>query len=115
MTRRELLASLGVVAAGAALAACGDDGGGSIDAAVSCDDNGTTSVITQNHGHVLVVTQEDIAAGVDKTYDIMGTALHTHSVTITAAQFAMLAQNMSATTTSSVATSHSHGIVVMCA
>jgi hypothetical protein len=114
MNRRELLAALG---AGALLAACGDDTSSTVDAATvgNCNANGTTVRIAANHGHVLVVSMDDVAAGVDKTYDIMGTAAHTHSVTVTADQFAMLQTNHTITTTSTVASSHSHGITVMCA
>ena len=113
MTRRELLAALG---AGALLAACGGDDGGSADANNgNCSANGTAVNITANHGHVLMVSQADVAAGVDKTYDIMGPAAHTHSVMLTAAQFAMLQTNHSIQTNSSTASSHSHGILVMCA
>lgn len=111
MNRRELL---GVLAGGAWLAACGGDGG-TADANTNCSANGTTVRISANHGHVLVVSKDDVAAGVDQTYDIMGTAAHTHSVTITAAQFATLQTNQSIMTTSTVASSHSHSIVVMCA
>lgn len=111
MTRRELFASLG---GGLLLAACGGDHV-TPDATASCNERGTIAQITQNHGHVLTVTREDILAGVDKTYDIMGTSLHTHAVTITAAQFAMLQADQSITTTSTLESSHTHGIVVLCA
>jgi hypothetical protein len=111
LSRREMFASL---AGGALLVACGGDDVATI-GPVSCADNGTTVTISQNHGHVLLVTIEDINAGVDKTYDIMGTAIHTHQVTITAAQFAMLQTDTSITAHSTVESSHSHGIVVMCA
>ncbi|HUS27047.1 MAG TPA: hypothetical protein VMZ53_01010 [Kofleriaceae bacterium] len=111
MTRRELIASL---ASGAALVACG---GNSVtpDATASCTDRGTIPEIAQNHGHVLAITVEDIEAGVEKTYDIMGTSLHTHSVTITAEQFAMLRANQTITVTSTLVTAHSHSVVVKCA
>ena len=117
MTRKEFLASLGALAGGALLASCGGDDGGTADAATvgNCQQNGTSVNILGNHGHVLVVSMADVSAGVDKTYDIMGTAAHTHSVTITVAQFAMLATNHSITTNSSITSSHSHGILVMCA
>jgi hypothetical protein len=110
VTRRELFASLG----GLVLAACGGDHV-TPDAAASCNQRGTIAQITQNHGHVLMVTIDDVLAGVDKTYDIMGTSLHTHSVTITAADFAMLQTNQSITTVSSSSDAHTHGIVVLCA
>ena len=112
MNRREVL---GVLAGGALLVACGDDGAFADAKLGNCSANGTAISISANHGHVLVVSKEDVAAGVDMTYDIMGTAAHTHSVTITAAQFATLQTNQSITTTSTVASSHSHMIVVMCA
>ena len=110
MTRRELFASLG----GLVLAACGGDHV-TPDAAASCNQRGTIAQITQNHGHVLMVTMDDVLAGVDKTYDIMGTSLHTHSVTITAEQFAMLQTNRSITAMTTVTSSHSHGVEVLCA
>jgi hypothetical protein len=40
--------------------------------------------------HALTVSAADIAAGVDKTYDIKGQATHSHMVTVTAADFATL-------------------------
>ena len=75
--------------------------------------NGTSVTIGGNHGHVLVVAKEDVVAGVDKSYNIEGTALHYHSVTITAAEFAQLAANTTITTESSF-DGHSHTITVMC-
>jgi hypothetical protein len=63
---------------------------------------------------VINVTKADIMAGVDKDYHIMGAASHDHVVTITAAQFAMLAQNTSISDTSSV-TGHSHVVTISCA
>jgi hypothetical protein len=76
--------------------------------------NGTTVVIGTNHGHALVVSKADVAAGVAKTYNIQGTSLHPHSVMITAAQFAMLAANTSITTMSSD-DGHAHSVTVSCA
>lgn len=91
-------------------------GSGSGSAAVpgDCNMNGTTATIAFNHGHVLVVSKEDIAAGVDKTYDITGSSLHAHSVTITAAMFADLAQNTNIMTVSTTNV-HAHDITVVCA
>ena len=110
MSRRALIASL---AGGAIIAACGGDGGTA--GPVSCTEHGTTVDISQNHGHVLMVTIDEVLAGVEKTYDIMGTSLHTHAVTITADQFAMLLANQSITAVTTVTSSHTHTIVVMCA
>ncbi|HEY4244589.1 MAG TPA: hypothetical protein VGM88_32470 [Kofleriaceae bacterium] len=130
LTRKEFLGSIlkgtaGV--AGVALlvgAGCGGDDSGTPDAAhhpdgssaaANCEMNGTTDVIAANHGHVLTVSKEDVTAGADKTYDIMGTATHTHSVEITAAMFTMLQGNMTIMTTSSTTAQHSHMITVSCA
>jgi hypothetical protein len=82
---------------------------------VSCTTNGTISTIGSNHGHVLVVSKTEVAAGVPKTYDIQGTASHTHSVTVTAAMFTMLKSNTTIMTTSTNDSGHSHPITVMCA
>jgi hypothetical protein len=61
------------------------------------------------------VTKEDITAGVDKDYHIMGAATHDHVVTITAAQFANLALNTTIADTSTVTNMHSHLITIVCA
>ena len=118
------LAGVGIGAAG--LAACSNDngyggnpspgtggteGGGVTDA---CDTHAPTDTIASNPGHVLVVTAAAAAAAADKTYDIMGSASHTHSVTITAAMFASLETGTVITTTSTTSSGHSHGITVMC-
>jgi len=121
MTRKEFLGTMLGAAGAVALSGCGGDdggGGGGADAAAkSCTVNGTTVSIGSNHGHVLMVSMADVNAGVDKTYDIMGTSTHTHSVTVTAANFASLQNNpnMSVMVTSTVASAHSHGITILCA
>jgi hypothetical protein len=113
LTRRELLASLGALAGGAVLAACGDDGSMH---APNCTEFGTAVDISANHGHVLVVSKADVMARSEKVYDIRGTAAHTHSVTITAAQFQALELNMTdAMSVTTVVDAHTHTVVVMCA
>jgi len=128
MTRKEFLGSVvkgaaGAVGLAALVAACGgDDGGGGggsgtpdAPAAASCTMNGTTDTISNNHGHVISVTKDDVTAGVDKTYDIMGTSAHTHSVTVTAAMFTMLQGNTQVTVTSTTGTGHTHDVTIKCA
>jgi hypothetical protein len=120
MTRKQFLHSaieLGAVAFGLrVLSACGDGSKSPPDAApaASCLQNGTGTTIGSNHGHALVVSKADISAAADKTYHIMGTATHDHTVTLTAAQFAQLAANNAIMTTSSTDASHSHSIMVAC-
>ena len=91
------------------LSACGDDspstGGG--DAGMSL-----TVTIASNHGHVANVTMADVTAAADKTYDIQGSAGHTHSVTVTAADFATLTNTGSVTITSTTAVGHSHAVTI---
>jgi hypothetical protein len=124
---RSALALAGVGIGAAGLIACSNDngygstpssgtgnttGGGLTNA---CDTDAPSDVIDANHGHVLTVTAADAAAGVDKTYDIMGTATHTHSVTITAAMFATMETGTSIMATSTVTNAHDHEITVVCA
>jgi hypothetical protein len=107
------------------LAGCGggDDDQGTIDAppgnpdaggTPSCLDNGADGAIAGNHGHVLMVAAADVAAGLDKTYDIAGSAGHTHDVTVTAAQFQMLAAGTAVTITTSVTAAHMHDVTITC-
>jgi hypothetical protein len=80
----------------------------------SCSMNGTIVAIAGNHGHVLVVSKADVAAGAQKMYSIQGGSLHDHIVTLTTADFAQLAANASVSTVSSSA-GHTHTITVTCA
>ncbi len=75
---------------------------------------GCGAEISSNHGHVLMVTQADVDAAQDKTYDIQGGAAHSHSVTVTAADFATLSGGQSVTLTSTTAVGHMHTVTVMC-
>jgi hypothetical protein len=118
MTRKEFLRTLvgaGVGAAGvAAIAGCGgDDGGGTTADAAPPSCASPAAVVEANHGHVMMVSMADVTAGAAKTYNIMGTATHDHTVMITAAQFAQLASGGTLTLTSSN-TIHTHTVTVMC-
>lgn len=87
-----------------------------LDATVKrCTTNGTIDTIASNHGHVLLVTKQDIQSGVQKTYDIQGTAMHAHSVVVTVAMFAMLQADTTVMLTSTVGGSHSHAVTIACA
>ncbi len=107
-TRRELLigaASLALVPA------CSGGGSAPSDAQTgpSCQ-----SVISGNHGHVLAVQGADLTSMRDHTYDIHGSADHTHSVTITQAQLGGLATGMTVTVTSTLGGGHTHNCSVHC-
>lgn len=108
-TRREILFAL---AALALLPACGDDDASPTDGGGSC--SRTTSSIDSNHGHVLAVSGADVAAGAARTYDIMGSAGHTHSVTLSASDFAALQSAGMVVVTSATGSGHMHAITVTC-
>ncbi len=121
LSRKEfLLGTMGaVMVGGLSSSGCGD-GNGNPDAGqdagndLSCLDNGTSAAIASNHGHTLNVSKEDVAAGVEKTYDIRGSATHPHSVTVTAAHFTTLAGNAQVVIDSSNDSGHSHSVTVTC-
>ena len=85
-------------------------------APASCTQNDPMAVIGFNHGHAFAmpITKEDVMAGQLKTYNIQGTSTHPHTVTVTAAMFAMLQQNMQVTVTSSVDDGHPHSVTIRC-
>lgn len=115
LTRKEFL----VLLLGSAAAACGGSSTDINTASGNCLANGTNIQIAQNTGHVLVVSKDDVNAGVDKTYLMTGDPSHTHQVTLTAADFARLKQNMGAIETSTVGDggrgAHTHQVTVTCA
>jgi hypothetical protein len=71
--------------------------------------------IGSNHGHELVVPLADVMAGVEATYDIQGTSMHPHSVTLTAEHFTMLQGGMQVMVDSSNDNGHTHAVTVSCA
>lgn len=102
--------------------ACGGDGEDkpSIDAPTGCTVTMANVMIADNHPHglhVLVVTPEDVAAGAEKSYMIMGAASHDHTVTITADQFTTLKGGGSVMVTSTPGTNgldHTHVVTISC-
>jgi len=77
------------------------------------------TVIAMNHNHAfeMAVSAADVAAGLEKVYDIQGTAPHPHTLTITAADFADIAADGSKDIASSEDQGqalHSHMVTVTC-
>ncbi len=112
-TRRQFLQSTLSIAGGALiLTGCAEDSSGNPPA-----DGGTlTEVLTAigaNHGHVLVVSLADVRAGAEKTYDISGSAGHAHSVTLTSADFDVIAEHGTLTLQSTTGSGHRHSVTVM--
>ena len=96
-----------------------DDGGGNPipdpNGNADCLANGTSISIGGNHGHSFVVSKADVDAGVAKTYAIKGTSVHSHSVSVTAANFTTLKGNNSISITSTSDDGHTHSVQVSCA
>ena len=70
--------------------------------------------IAGNHGHRLDVPLADVADGARVTYDIQGSADHTHTVTLTRQDFERLKGGGEATVSSSIDEGHSHEITARC-
>ncbi len=77
--------------------------------------NSLDGSVSNNHGHTLTIPQADVIAGVDKTYNIMGTGDHAHNVTITAAHFTQLQNDTTINGITSTLNGHTHSITVFCA
>lgn len=118
LNRKQFLGAVGSGSVVLWLQACGgggsgygDDGGGG--GAQSCGASGTA--IEANHGHSLTIPEADLSSSTDKTYNIMGSASHDHTVTFSAAQLAQLKAGQSVVVTSSVTSSHQHQVTAHCA
>jgi hypothetical protein len=80
-----------------------------------CLANGTSSSISNNHGHIISVSKADVKDGAEKAYSIDGSANHDHTVVITADNFEALKTNQSIQVPSSTSAGHAHTITVTCA
>jgi hypothetical protein len=112
ISRKEFLMT-GLAAIGAA--GCGsDDSGPAAPAGSGCQTAAAAVEIDGNHGHTLVVSAADVAAGVANTYDIRGSSTHYHEVTLSLAHFTKLKARESVLVESSP-TDHTHPVTVRCA
>jgi hypothetical protein len=74
----------------------------------------TRSAISGNHGHSLAVSAADVTAGVEKSYNIMGSSGHPHTVLVTAAMFSDLQDAKPVTVDSSEDAEHAHTVTITC-
>lgn len=90
---------------------CGGGGYGGGMATSSCSGS-----IAANHGHALPIVVADLDSTTPKTYDIMGTATHGHSVTLSVAQLGQLKGGaaVSVTSTPGDSDNHTHTVTVSC-
>jgi len=84
------------------------------DLSSDCISNGTTFSVFRNHGHVIEVSKQDIADGLEKEYQITGTATHPHVVTVTESNFNSLKNNQQIQIESSTVQSHFHTVTIRC-
>jgi hypothetical protein len=96
---------------------CGSDSAASTDdttddTSADCSSD-LAATIGSNHSHSLTVPAADIEIGVETTYDITGTASHSHEVTLTAAHFTSLKSGSSIQVTST-SSGHTHSVTVTC-
>lgn len=137
MTRSQFLRSLVGIGAGAVVVACSNSSDGepepsidappqqqpmpdaapqpTIDAPPAQVCSSTSAAISANHGHTATIPGADVAAGVEKTYNIQGASGHPHTIVVTAAMFSMLKAGQSVTVTSSNDAAHTHNVTVTCA
>lgn len=82
---------------------------------LACRNHGAhDSHITNNHGHELLIPAADFATPTGGTYDILGAAAHSHTVTLSGAQLTAISQGTAVTVTSSFST-HAHDVTIVCA
>lgn len=68
----------------------------------------------KNHGHVITVALADVLAGVEKTYELGGTASHPHALTLSADQMIALRTAEVLRTRTTENSGHSHRVWVRC-
>ena len=101
MTRKEFLGAAGSGTIVLLLQSCGGGGGSNtVGGTVQSGCGSTGAAISGNHGHSLTIAMADLDSTTDKTYSIMGTATHDHTITLTVAQLRALKAGQGATVNS---------------
>ena len=126
ITRKEFVARVAGASVVLLFQACGGGGssdGGTILAAPApgpapsptASSATCTDTIVANHGHVLTVAATELDSMVDLTFDIHGTADHTHFVLLTVAQLSALKAGTTVATQSTITLDHQHDVSISCA
>jgi hypothetical protein len=74
---------------------------------------GATS-ISANHGHALIIPVADLDSMVNITYNITGTADHSHTIVLTPAQLQSIKARAAVQVNSSIDIAHFHEVTVNC-
>jgi hypothetical protein len=69
-----------------------------------------TGAISDNHGHSAVITGAQLTAGGALALDIRGTATHTHTVELSAAEITSIAANQRVAKSSTTTNGHDHTV-----
>ncbi len=113
--RAFLIRFLALPFAGVLMARCLAACGSTIEDVTGCAAGVEASTTTGGHSHAISITRDDIVAAVQKTYTTTDNGNgHTHTVVVTAAQFADLASNTGVLLTSSTDNSHDHQLAISC-
>lgn len=100
------------------LSSCGGGGsynGGAAPAPSPMQSNSCNPAqIADNHGHSLIIPLSDLDSTTAKTYDIHGSADHTHTVTLSATQLAQLKAGAMVAVTSTETLAHTHLVSITC-
>lgn len=119
LTRRQFLGAAAAGTAALVVTACGGGGGdgGNPDMhkePVTCNTVSTSIAANHTMGHVVMVPAADVAAGAAKQYTLTGNDTHTHTLSVTAANFAALAVGDSVMVLTSTSSNHQHTVTLMC-
>jgi hypothetical protein len=109
LTRREftLESALAILSAATITISCGNDNNSSTSPTQATDKNGTVS---ENHGHVAVITGAQLTSPTTITLNIQGQATHNHTVDLTANEVTSIAANVRVAKLSSTDQFHSHTV-----
>jgi hypothetical protein len=88
----------------------GTAGGSGYDSTTGSSAGDRVGQISSNHGHAAVITGAQLTAGGALKLDITGTATHSHSVELTAAEVTAIAGGTKTSKESSTDSSHSHTV-----
>jgi hypothetical protein len=109
LTRREftLESALAILSTAIITISCGDDNPSSSPSTTGNDKNGTVS---ENHGHVAVITAAQLTSPTTIALNIQGQATHPHIVDLTANEVTSIATNVRVAKVSSTEQFHSHTV-----
>lgn len=109
-TRESVLAMLAGVAI--TISGCSDDNttAPSQNAGGSTTQQDVSGTVSANHGHIATVTAVQITAAGAVNLDIMGTATHTHTVSLTASQVQQIGSRQRVVVTSTTDAGHDHTV-----